>query len=464
MFGQLGRLGSGFGRLGASGRGGGAAVPGPGAPTIAVVFPVTNPPSFTLGLVSGSGAPFDTVVGDILQIGIDSAVVQYQSDAIGVPDIIAGQVTIPNGILMAGSHTVYGRVKRPGGTDLYSSWAVSSTWTQPLVITSSDTFNAAENQTSVGTISANSTGTYAITGGADSAQFAIELSTGVLTFLAAPDYEIPGDVGADNIYNVQVTFTRTSTGDTVSQNITVTVTDAPDTYTANAVNFDGANDWLTRDAGFTGGADSKLLTFSFWLRKQGGDGNNEYVFFASSTLAGASHRASIAKITTNAIQIRNSPFGTDQLLIATSSGALEVADGWVHVMGSVDMSDTSKRHLYVNDVSDLIVTTYNNTNLVWTSADYAIGAAANASSKLSGDIADFWLAPGVYIDLSVQANRRKFISALGKPVDLGTTGNLPTGSSPLVFLSGATPGWHTNDGTGGGFTLHGALTTATSPS
>src|SRR3546814_7073174 len=39
-------------------------------------------------------------------------------------------------------------------------------------------------------------------------------------------------------------------------------------------------------------------------------------------------------------------------------------------------------------------------------------------------------------------------------------GSTPTGSAPLVFLSGATASWHTNKGTGGGFTENGALTDA----
>jgi len=70
-----------------------------------------------------------------------------------------------------------------------------------------------------------------------------------------------------------------------------------------------------------------------------------------------------------------------------------------------------------------------------------------------------------FVDLSIEANRRKFIDAIGKPVDLGVDGSTPTGTAPLIFLSGTTIDWHTNKGSGGGFTEVGALTTATtSPS
>ena len=46
--------------------------------------------------------------------------------------------------------------------------------------------------------------TYAIAGGADAGLFSIDLHTGVLEFIHAPDFETPADQGADNIYDVVV--------------------------------------------------------------------------------------------------------------------------------------------------------------------------------------------------------------------------------------------------------------------
>jgi hypothetical protein len=51
---------------------------------------------------------------------------------------------------------------------------------------------------------AGSTLTYAL-GGADAALFNINESTGAVTFLNAPDFETPGDVGDNNVYNIDVT-------------------------------------------------------------------------------------------------------------------------------------------------------------------------------------------------------------------------------------------------------------------
>ncbi len=100
-------------------------------------------------------------------------------------------------------------------------------------ITSPPTFDAAENQTAVGTVQAsddnagdNVTG-YAIQGGADASTFSIVPSTGVLTFASAPNFEAPADADTDNGYVVVVRVTS-GTGareKTADQTITVTVTD-----------------------------------------------------------------------------------------------------------------------------------------------------------------------------------------------------------------------------------------------
>ncbi len=100
--------------------------------------------------------------------------------------------------------------------------------------TSSATFDAAENQTSAGTVEAEDSDTedniegYEIAGGADSDFFSEVTSAGVLTFDEAPNFEDPQDQGADNTYVVTVEATS-GTGAremTATQTITVTVTDA----------------------------------------------------------------------------------------------------------------------------------------------------------------------------------------------------------------------------------------------
>lgn len=87
--------------------------------------------------------------------------------------------------------------------------------------------SVAENTTAVTTVTATDSNsdpiTFSISGGADAARFAINASTGVLTFSSAPDFESPTDADANNTY---VVIVRASDGTLFSeQTITVTVTD-----------------------------------------------------------------------------------------------------------------------------------------------------------------------------------------------------------------------------------------------
>jgi len=97
------------------------------------------------------------------------------------------------------------------------------------VFTSSAAPSVAENTTAVVTVTATDadlpaqTVTYSIVGGADAAKFNIVGATGVLTFITAPDFEVPTDAGADNVYNVTVRANDGS-GGTTDQALAVTVT------------------------------------------------------------------------------------------------------------------------------------------------------------------------------------------------------------------------------------------------
>ena len=94
------------------------------------------------------------------------------------------------------------------------------------VFTSPATASVAENQTAAYTAMATDADedplTYSLSG-ADAELFTINGNTGVVSFNAAPDFEIPGDDGGDNDYNITVTA---SDGDNMTNhNVVITVTD-----------------------------------------------------------------------------------------------------------------------------------------------------------------------------------------------------------------------------------------------
>ncbi|WP_282756177.1 DUF4347 domain-containing protein, partial [Desulfuromonas thiophila] len=102
----------------------------------------------------------------------------------------------------------------------------------PVIITNgggeTTTVNVAENSRYVTTVRATDADAdnvlYSLTGGADQDKFTINIKTGVLQFIDAPDFETATDSGSNNSYEVQVTASDGNGGSDV-QILTATVTD-----------------------------------------------------------------------------------------------------------------------------------------------------------------------------------------------------------------------------------------------
>jgi VCBS repeat-containing protein/parallel beta-helix repeat protein len=89
------------------------------------------------------------------------------------------------------------------------------------------TTSVAENTTAVTTVVGSPVATnYSIVGGADQAKFTINSTTGVLSFVSAPNFEAPTDADHNNSYIVTVRASLGSLFD--EQTITVTITDVND--------------------------------------------------------------------------------------------------------------------------------------------------------------------------------------------------------------------------------------------
>jgi T5SS/PEP-CTERM-associated repeat protein len=93
-------------------------------------------------------------------------------------------------------------------------------------IVSSATAYVTENSKEVTTLEAvdpdaDTALSYGIVGGADKGLFTIDVETGALSFIAAPDFEAPADSGGDNVYEVEVEVSDGSLKS--SQTIAVTV-------------------------------------------------------------------------------------------------------------------------------------------------------------------------------------------------------------------------------------------------
>jgi hypothetical protein len=111
--------------------------------------------------------------------------------------------------------------------------------------TSSSTFSAAENiatSANAATIKTSESATVTISAGADASLFNIVTSdsvTALIRFKASPNFESPADSDADNVYEITLTATDSSSN-TGTQAITITVTDVVDTSSFNSLLLSGA--------------------------------------------------------------------------------------------------------------------------------------------------------------------------------------------------------------------------------
>jgi hypothetical protein len=224
-------------------------------------------------------------------------------------------------------------------------------------------------------------------------------------------------------------------------------------YAPVTVDFN-ANTYLTRGADLTDAAVSKVITFSFWLKMTGGDGTRQRIWAMDGGFG------FIERNTSNKLEVElwsSSPAKVFEIFSTTS---ITVSSGWVHCMGSCNLA-TGVEHFYLNGSSDLTIGTNTNANIAYTSpGNHAIGGSIAGAELLDGEIADLYINIAEYVDLSSSANRAKFLTAAGRPVDLGADGSTPTGSAPSMMFNQAVASWHTNQGGGGGFTENGIGLTA----
>ena len=230
------------------------------------VTPVNDAPVITSnggGATAAISVPENTTtVTTVVATDVDGPSTTYS--IVGGADAAKFTINATTGVLSFVSAPDYENPTDVGGNNVYNVQVQVSdginTDTQDIAVTvtnandnapvitsngggASAAISIAENSTAVTTITATdadgSTLTYSISGGADAAKFTINSSTGVLSFVSAPDYENPADAGGNNVYDVQVQVSDGIHVDT--QNIAVTVTNLNDSAPVITSNGGGAS-------------------------------------------------------------------------------------------------------------------------------------------------------------------------------------------------------------------------------
>lgn len=229
---------------------------------------------------------------------------------------------------------------------------------------------------------------------------------------------------------------------------------APQGFVTAPSFYDGTNDFQLRGADLTGIADGKAGTISCWLNFSGGDGVSANLFASQAT-----NQFIVVKSTGGALQISGKNTSSTTILLINTVTGFNSTSGWVHFLASWDLN-AGAGQIYVNDTSNLSnVQTLTNDTIDYTHTNWALGANVAGANKITACLAEF-LFHTTYIDLSIIANRRKFISQFGRPVYLGANGSVPLGVQPLVYAPNGDAS--TNKGSGGNFTTTGALTACAS--
>lgn len=215
------------------------------------------------------------------------------------------------------------------------------------------------------------------------------------------------------------------------------------------VSFDGVNDYLSRSTDLVGNTDSKTFTFSCWVYIVDDSSN---VFYSANT---ASTASSGIRISNNATIVGITAYNSSGSIIFSSSFTKPPVSAWNHIVISVDLTNSSNRSIYVNDRSQSVTwTTYTNDNIDFTVSNHYLGDWVSAGSVLKGRLAHVYL-DHTYRDLSVEANRRLFITEDLKPAE-GQAALNPILYLPMRDADTA----HINEGTGGDFVPNGVLDTA----
>ncbi len=185
-------------------------------------------------------------------------------------------------------------------------------------------------------------------------------------------------------------------------------TGAHEESAAEAVDFDGTNDYLSRSSDLTGNADGKTFTFSAW------------VWNLSSAQTGTIYGSDyfyIQHSSTSFEVIGNNTGGVQILKLNINPVIGCFSSTWNHLLISINLENSSNRHVYINDVLQTDITWvyyYSNQTLDFTRASHYVGESLIGNIKYKGRLAHVFLAYE-YIDLSVEANRRIFITSDRKP-------------------------------------------------
>lgn len=232
----------------------------------------------------------------------------------------------------------------------------------------------------------------------------------------------------------------------ITKTIDLTLLNPPEITVGSGIDWVGStNSYYNYDNSWTGGLSSTSdLTVSFWIKPDFAASETGYII--STSLNPTTNTRQYIRVESNSstqlrFLIRHTTNGaSDGISYASSYGSI-TNGAWNHVLYSFDYS-ANDLDVFINDTDQSASNSENGTNTFpGDSRETYIAVQENSSGNIDpydGCLTEFWM-DDTYYDLSVESNRRKFISDNSKPV------RLP--ASPLIYLNGGTETDWNNDGT-----------------
>ena len=209
------------------------------------------------------------------------------------------------------------------------------------VFTSPATANAQENQTAAymaaATDADGDTLVYSLSG-TDAALFTIDADTGEVSFIEAPDFEVPGDDGGDNVYDIIVTASDGT--NSRNHNVAITVTDEYDLIPLSSL--DGSNGFILNGidsgdySGFSvssagdvnGDGYDDLIIGAIYADPNGGNSGETYVVYGGASAPGTGGRFNLSTLDGSNGFILNGIDETDLSGFSVSSAGDVNGDGY----------------------------------------------------------------------------------------------------------------------------------------
>lgn len=209
---------------------------------------------------------------------------------------------------------------------------------------------------------------------------------------------------------------------------------APAAFTMNAGHLPGTLA-MTRQT-VTSAADSTGVSIVAWISPDaGGDGTIRRVLHASTS--SSTERGYLRLNSDNTVGFRINDSAGTVLVNRPSAHTLLAGSGWTCVMCSADLV-ANKVLIYFGDTEEYNGACNSTATQIsfGTSGLYrwSIGGTYTAGNPYAGGVGNLAFHHSAALDFTQVSVRRKFISATGKPVNLGSDGSTPFGSQPLIYM------------------------------